>query len=235
MRKLSNKRPVPARGRESSPSVDRAQRRRESTEALLEIGRHLIEQGGVDQCSMNDVAAAAGCSIGSIYFRFGNKERFVNEVMRRQIDATRELIARFLVELEGNATSPSEVIEATTQWLVLEYSKNQGLLRAQIRRSFDNRQKWQPFQEIARELVHGAIRILERFPKLRQDNSWQTGVRIAMQMILGTLNNAVINQPGPLELTDKAMSRELSKAAIRYLCWDDLRETKLPRKSGLKF
>jgi AcrR family transcriptional regulator len=169
-------------------------------------------------------------SIGSIYFRFGNKERFVSEVMRRQIDATRELISHFLVELDGKATSPSEVIEATTRWLVLEYSKNQGLLRAQIRRAFDNRQEWQPFQEIARELVDGAIRILTHFPEHQRDNSWQRGVRIAMQMILGTLNNAVINQPGPLELTDKATGRELSKAAIRYLCWDELHKTKLPRK-----
>jgi hypothetical protein len=69
--------------------------------------------------------------------------------------------------------------------------KDQGLLRAQIRRAFDIRQEWQPLQEIGRELVDRAIRILERFPELQQDNSWQRG-RIAMQMILGTLNNADI-------------------------------------------
>jgi AcrR family transcriptional regulator len=198
-------------------------RSRESTEALLEIGRRLIEQRGVDDCSMHEVAAAAASSVGALYFRFGNKERFVSEVMQRQVDATREQISRFLIELEAKATSPTEVIEAATGWLVLEYGKNQGLLRAQIRRALDNPQEWQPFQKIGRELVDGSIRIIEHFPDVQQDTEWQRRVRIAMQMVLGTLNNAVINRPGPLELTDQATSHELSQAAIRYLRWDDAR------------
>src|SRR6202008_3919409 len=86
-------------------------RSRESTEALLEIGRRLIEQRGVDDCSMNEIAAAAGSSVGALYFRFGSKERFVSEVMHRQIEATRAQIQRFLVELETRAASPSEVVE----------------------------------------------------------------------------------------------------------------------------
>ena len=63
-------------------------RSRESTEALLEIGRRLIEQRGVDDCNMTEVAAVAGSSVGALYFRFGNKERFVSEVMQRQVDDT---------------------------------------------------------------------------------------------------------------------------------------------------
>jgi AcrR family transcriptional regulator len=195
-------------------------RSRVSTEALLEIGRQLIEQHGVDDCGMNEVAAAAGSSVGALYFRFGNKERFVSEVMRRQVDATRVQISAFLVELETKANSSSEVIEAATKWFVLEYSKNQGLLRAQIRRALDKPQEWQPIQNIGRELVDDAIRILERYPDARRDIEWRRRVRIAFQMILGTLNSAVINRPGPLELMDQATSHELSQAAIRYLGWN---------------
>jgi AcrR family transcriptional regulator len=201
-------------------------RSRESTEALLEIGRRLIEQRGVDDCSMNEVAAAAGSSVGSLYFRFGNKERFVSEVMRRQVDATREQIASFLAKMEAKVSSPPEVIEAITEWLVVEYRKNQGLLRAQIRRALDDPKEWQPFQKLARELVDGTIRILERSPDVPPDTDWQKRVRIIMQMILGTLNNAIINRPGPLELTDDATGHELSRAALRYLRWDGLPETK---------
>src|SRR5271155_2244433 len=93
-------------------------RSRESTEALLEIGSRLIEQRGVDDCSMNEIAAAAGSSVGALYFRFGNKERFVREVMHRQIEATRAQILRFLAELETGAASPSDVVEAVTRWFV---------------------------------------------------------------------------------------------------------------------
>ena len=196
-------------------------RSRESTETLLEIGRRLIEQRGVDDCSMNEVAAAAGSSVGALYFRFGNKERFVSEVMRRQVDDTAKQIAVFLAEVEAKATSPSEVIEAAIKWFVLEFGKNRGLLRAQICRALDNPQEWQPFQQIGRDLVDGAIAIIERLPELKQDDGWQRGVRVAMQMVLGTLNNIVINRPGPLDLSDDATSRELSRAAIRYLGWSE--------------
>ncbi|MGB8608411.1 TetR/AcrR family transcriptional regulator [Bradyrhizobium sp.] len=202
-------------------------RSRESTEALLEIGGHLIEQRGVDHCSMNEVAAAAGSSVGALYFRFGNKERFVSEVMQRQADNARGRLSNFLAEIEAKATSPSEVIEALTKWLVIEFGRNRGLLRAQIRRALDRPQEWQPFQNIGRELVEGAIRIIEQFPGVQQDNEWQRRLRIAMQMILGTLHNAVINRPGPLELTDNATSHELSQAAIHYLRWDELPQAKL--------
>jgi AcrR family transcriptional regulator len=214
----------PHRARADRPTLRQPtqSRSRESTEALLEIGRQLIEQRGVDDCSMNEVAAAAGSSVGALYFRFGNKERFVSEVMRRQVDAIREQISRFLTELETRATSPSDVIEAVTKWFALEYGRNQGLLRAQMRRALDNPREWQPFQKVGREFIDGAIRILERYPDIQHDADWQRRVRIAMQIVLGTLNNAIINRPGPLELTDEATSRELSLAAIRYLRWDAL-------------
>jgi AcrR family transcriptional regulator len=194
-------------------------RSRESTETLLEIGRRLIEQRGVDDCSMNEVAAAARSSVGALYFRFGNKERFVSEVMQRQVDETAKQIPILLAEIEANAKSPFDVIGATIKWFVLEFGKNRGLLRAQIRRALDNPQEWQPFQQIARDIVDGAIGIIKRLPDVQHDDGWQRKMRIAMQMVLGTLNNIVINRPGPLELSDDATSNELSRAAIRYLGW----------------
>ena len=136
-------------------------RSRESTEALLELGRRLIEQRGVDDCSMNEVAAAAGSSVGALYFRFGNKERFVSEVMRRQVDATHERLSSFLAEIDASASSPRTVIETIVKWTVQEFAENQGLLRAQIRRALDRPEEWQPFQKIGVELVDGAIRILK--------------------------------------------------------------------------
>ena len=228
MRPRQQMKNYPGKARTDRPTLRQPTqtRSRESTEALLEIGRRLIEQRGVDDCSMNEVAAAAGSSVGSLYFRFGNKERFVSEVMRRQVDATREQIARFLAEMDAKLTSPPEMIEAVTKWLVVEYSKNQGLLRAQIRRALDDPKEWQPFQKVGSELVDGTIRILERSPDVPPDTDWQRRMRIIMQMILGTLNNAIINRPGPLELTDEATSYELSQAAIRYLRWDGWPQTK---------
>jgi hypothetical protein len=114
------------------------------------------------------------------------------------------------------ASISSEPIEAATKWLVLEFIRNQGLLRAQIRGALDRLEEWQPLQQIGREPVESAIRIIQQLPDVQQEDGWQRRVRLATQMIPGTLNNFVINRPDPLELTDNATADELSRAAIRY-------------------
>jgi AcrR family transcriptional regulator len=201
-------------------------RSRASMEALLDIGRRLIEERGIDDCSMSDVAEAAGSSIGSLYFRFGNRERFISEVMQRQIRSAREDFERLIAGLNASAKAPDEVITSVTQWTVGVFGQNKGLLRAQLRRALENPQEWRPFQDFARYLVEETITVLERFTRLRVDPDWQLHVRIAMQILFGTLNNILINRPGPLDLDDRATAQELSKVVVRYLRLESGRETK---------
>jgi AcrR family transcriptional regulator len=192
-------------------------RSRESTEALLEIGKRLIAEHGIDGCNMPDVAAAAGSSIGSFYFRFGNKETFVREVMNRYVEETRGLLAKVLKKTSVEAKSPSDVVTAMVAWVVIGARRNQGLLRAQLGRALSDPKEWVPFRLLGQEIVEGMIELLAGYPELEHDPDWQRHVRIAMQLIFGTVNNALINHPGPLELRDPAMAAELSRAACRYL------------------
>jgi AcrR family transcriptional regulator len=201
-------------------------RSRASMEALLDIGRRLIEERGIDDCSMSDVAEAAGSSIGSLYFRFGNRERFISEVMQRQIQSARQDFDCLIADLNDSAKAPDEVITSVTRWVVGVFGQNKGLLRAQMRRTLENPEEWRPFQDFARYLVEEMVTVLERFPKLRGDPDWQLHVRIAMQIVFGTLNNILINRPGPLELDGRVTAAELSKAAVRYLRLESVRETK---------
>lgn len=190
-------------------------------EALLDIGRRLIEERGIDDCSMNDIAAAAGSSIGALYFRFGNRERFIGEVMQRQIDDAARDFERVASDLRLSAQTPGEVISGIVGWLVRNFEKNQGILRAQLRRSLETPQVWRPFQDLAKTIISEAIGLLSRFRQIEADPDWQMHVRIAMQMTIGTLNNILINNPGPLELSDPRTAEEFGAAAVRYLRWDD--------------
>lgn len=205
--------------KQSNLRPPRQSRSQASTTALLDIGRRLIEERGIDDCSMSDVAMAAGSSVGALYFRFGNKERFVDEIMQRHLDTLREQLNRFLDDTARQADSPAAVIEALIRWIVRGFERNQGLLRAQIRRALDQPQQWQPFMEAGQQIVDGAIRLLARFAQVQQDPDWQRQVRVAMQLVYGTLNNMVIHRPGPMVLNDQATSEELCQAVIRYLRW----------------
>jgi AcrR family transcriptional regulator len=192
-------------------------RSRASMEALLDIGRQLIEERGIDDCSMSDVAEAAGSSIGSLYFRFGNRERFIDEVMQRHIAAGRASFESFTAGLSASTMTPDEIISAVTRWIVQVFAHNQGLLRAQLRRTLQSPQVWRPYQDLARLIVDQLIKLLARFPEINDDPDWQQHVRIGMQLVFGTLNNILINRPGPLEIDDPATAEELSKAVVRYL------------------
>ena len=201
--------------------VPEQSRSRASMEKLLDIGREIIARDGIDACNMSAVAAAAGSSVGSLYFRFGNRERFIAEVMERQIGAMRAHYAETLVVIGAKAAAPREVVEAVIRWIVRLFARNHGLLRAQLRRALDSPDSWGPFRAAAAEIVDGAVGLLERFPELAADHGWQSRLRIAMQMIFGTLINILINRPGPLQLDDRATARELATAAVRYLRWDE--------------
>jgi AcrR family transcriptional regulator len=209
-----------AEGTESALRAPAQTRSRASMEALLDIGRQLIEERGIDDCSMSDVAAAAGSSIGSLYFRFGNRERFIDEVMQRHIAAGRSGFEAFVRQLDASAKTPDEIITAVTRWIVHVFAHSQGLLRAQLRQALERPQVWRPYQDFARLMVDELIKLLARHPEVTGDPDWQQHVRIAMQMVFGTLNNILINRPGPLELDDPKTAEELSGAVVRYLRWE---------------
>lgn len=192
-------------------------RSRASMESLLDIGRRLIEERGIDDCSMTDVAAAAGSSIGSLYFRFGNRERFVSEVMQRQIDAAKTDFERVRSNQIAAANSPTEAILAAVKWFVGSFAQNRGLLRAQLRRTLESPDVWRPFQDFARHIVDTLIEDLEAYPEIQRDPEWRFHLRVAMQMLLGTLNNILINEPGPLDLADPRAAEEFGLAVLRYL------------------
>jgi AcrR family transcriptional regulator len=196
-------------------------RSRDTMETLLDVGRRLIEEKGIDDFSISDVAEAAGSSIGSLYFRFGSRDRFVEEVMQRLINRYGDDFARLMAQLNASAKGPEDVIIGVVGWTVRAFARNQGLLRAQLRRTLERPQAWRPFQNFARHIVGETVRSLETFFQNRGDDEWQLRVQIAMQIVFGTLNNILINRPGPLEIDDPRTAGELGKAAIRYLGLDE--------------
>jgi len=187
-------------------------------ETLLEIGRRLIEERGIDDCSMSEVAAAAGSSIGSLYFRFGNRERFISEVMQRQLDGAREQLEVTIARLEGSA-SADEAISGVVSWLFEVFARNKGLLRVQLKRTLEAPEVWRPYQVFAGEIVERTIALIAPFEALGADPAWKDRVRVALQVVIGTLNNMLINDPGPLKLDDGRAAEEFSKLTRAYLAF----------------
>ncbi len=62
----------------------------------------------------------------------------------------------------------------------------------------------------------------------------ETNVRFAFQVLLGTINNAIINQPGPVMLGQKRFIDDLTRAFRLVSDYDRLVGTSPPADGGAR-
>jgi AcrR family transcriptional regulator len=184
------------------------QRRAEKTrDRLLAAGFKLLRRKHFEELSVADIARSAGCAVGSFYLRFADKDQYFLAIAE-----TRRLQSRAQLETwYGGATLDSIVERAVGRDLefVLEHP---NLWRAALRKGTTDQDFWQEFRELGRYSVD---RFLECYAlllgrKLGDDEIEH--VRFAFQVLRGTLNNTLINQPGPLQLEDPAFRRQIERA-----------------------
>lgn len=182
-------------------------RARETRDRLLAAGFKLLKRKHFDELSVADIARAAGCAVGSFYLRFADKDQYFQAIaeMRRTQSSG---------QLEGwyeGATRSSIVTRAMERELgfVLEHP---NLWRAALKRGTTDPEFWQEFRELGKlsvtRFLEGYARVLGR--TLTEDEIEH--IRFAFQMIRGTLNNTLINQPGPLKLDDAAFRKQIERA-----------------------
>ncbi|WP_330350358.1 TetR/AcrR family transcriptional regulator [Streptomyces sp. NBC_00582] len=92
--------------------VARQARSRETQNRILDAGIRLLEEGGPEALTVAAVAEAAGVSVGSVYRRFGDKERLLLAIQSR---FTGDLAAEFIrhpADLNLAATTPPAAVIA---------------------------------------------------------------------------------------------------------------------------
>ena len=184
------------------------QRRGERTrDRLLAAGQRLIARRDFDSMSVAEIAQAAGCSVGAFYQRFRDKDAFFGALIAQYAaEARATTIAVFASS--GDESLIGALVTATAE----RFRNNAGLIRAAIRRRMEDAEIWEPIR------LHGyfaADCFIERLAarrgrKLTADEIVAT--RFAFQVLYGTLNNAIVNQPVPLNLMDDAFVIQLERA-----------------------
>ena len=84
--------------------------------------------------------------------------------------------------------------------------------RAALRKGATDQTFWQEFRELGRQSV---LRFIERHAELlgRELSEEEIErIRFAFQMVRGTLNNTLMNQPGPFQLEDPVFRRQMERA-----------------------
>jgi AcrR family transcriptional regulator len=176
------------------------------------------ERGNLDDIALNDVVSAAKTSIGAFYSRFKDKEAFLNYVLEVALvdaeQATRRSIAQDPVWQAG----PAHAIVAQIARLYLtQFRENRGLFRGSLRHYAVRDPEMNPMRTANRRIIGLAVPWLARQFGDRSGEAAAFEARAAIQFLVGTLSNVLLNDPGPLHLDDDAIEIHLVRMMNRYL------------------
>jgi AcrR family transcriptional regulator len=194
------------------------QARSQATElALLDAGLALVHEQGLDSLSMSAVAERAGTSIGALYFRFGDRERFVQAMLARGFDQVRDDTDQLLARAIAEHQTPAQVIGAFIELAVLVQDKSNGVFRAVLRRALDDPQAWTPIAQLGNDATTRLVGTLARFPEVTAIADWEQRVRFGVFAARTAHFTSFYNTQTPMPADRAAMLHTLQTLVVRHL------------------
>ncbi|MEN9314522.1 MAG: hypothetical protein RIS35_915 [Pseudomonadota bacterium] len=191
-------------------------RARATRDALLSAGRALLEDRDFDAMSIAELAGAIGLSVGSFYGRFHDKASYF-VLLQEQVTAEWLTDARALLARLTETPSPARFVDAVCSTLVALFRRDRGFVRAVLKHASNHPDGWMLMRRTGEVFVGEMVATLApRLTHLDPDQR-ELRIRFAMQMLFGTVVNAVLNDPGPYRLADARLERELAQAVSAYL------------------
>lgn len=110
-------------------------RSRDARDRLLHAGERVFAKVGYDAAHVTDIASAAGCSVGSFYRRFRDKEAFFKALHHRFTERNLENSARFFAMEDWREQPTSVVVRTLIENTAHIMKRNHGFFRALFQRS----------------------------------------------------------------------------------------------------
>ena len=195
----------------------RQKRSQKTYDALISTAFKLLEQREFDEISIADLAQKAGYSVGAFYARFKSKD----ELFDAMLGSTSTIAGRRARDQFATA-SDSALIRVVLEDTIQYYWSRRRFWRAALFRSIRDEDFWAPIRKLSHELGDSLVaRISERARRPLTEEE-ETNVRFAVQVTLGTVNNAIINRPGPIFIGHDLFVENLIRAFRVVSGYDEL-------------
>jgi AcrR family transcriptional regulator len=195
----------------------RQRRSRETTFALLQAGAEMLRSRSLAELSIEALCAEVGATVGAFYSRFDSKEAYFNTLVAL---ASRdgETLLSGLAETEAlKSADLDEICRLIVSGIIRWMREHEGVLRAALQHDNIRPDRWTTFKGLAQAAVtHVAPPLLHAMGKGRRAAKMRS-IAFGCQVILGTLVNAILNDPGPLSIHDKEMEVRLSDCLLLLL------------------
>jgi AcrR family transcriptional regulator len=197
------------------PAVQR--RARATRDAMLSVGRALLQERNFDDVSIADLASANGLSVGSFYGRFRDKASYFALLQQQVTGEWLERGRAALAPARRGEQDARGIVAGVCATFVDVMRRDAGFVRASLKHASTYPGSWTLIRQTGGVFIAEVAAVLG--PRLTHLPPAQREPRIgfALQMMFGTGVNAVLNDPGPIPLADARLERELARALTGYL------------------
>lgn len=195
----------------------RQKRSLETTRALLKAGAAMLRRRSLAELSIEALCAEVGATVGAFYSRFESKEAYFNALMALAARDGERRVAEMAADTAGRDADLAARCRQLVGGLIGWMRAHEGVLRAALQHDDNRPDKWTPFKELARANTERATPLLlAAMGKGRRAAKART-IAFGFQAVLGTLVNAILNDPGPLSLHDRELEERLSNLLRQLL------------------
>lgn len=204
------------------------QRRSQKTyDALIAAGFRLLEDRELVAISVAELAASAGYSVGAFYARFRSKDEFFDAMIDQHLQTRREIQRRLLDELPDDG-----IVAGLIENMVAYYWSRRRFWRAALMRSMRDSAFWTPIRQLGNDFASAfVLRVSERVGRVLTADE-ETNIRFAFQIVFGTINNTIINRPGPVFMGQAQFVDNLARAFRLVSNYDNLKTTRKSTRSA---
>ncbi len=193
----------------------RQKRSRETTTALLQAGAELLKTHSLAELSIEALCRKVDATVGAFYSRFESKDAYFNALMALAArDGERRVAA--MADAQGDADLAARchrLVGGVIGWM----RAHEGVLHAALQHDDNRPDSWSPFKTLARANTERAIPLLLPAMGKGRRAAKSRAIAFGFQVVLGTLVNAILNDPGPLSLHDKELKERLGDCLLLLL------------------
>lgn len=191
-------------------------RSRAQRDRLLKAGERVFAENGFWQAHVADIARRAGCSVGSFYRRFKDKEAFFFGLQAHMASRAEANIGRFFEDAAGRDESFAELLLRLVRSTARTMRGIEGYYRALFELSLRGQEVWPPMRRLEVFEAEALVRLLEA-RGVPPDPEAIHRAHLAIRLMHGHILSLILHGSGPFEVEDPRLHEELGLMLVRYL------------------
>jgi AcrR family transcriptional regulator len=195
----------------------RQKRSRETTAALLQAGAEMLRTHSLAELSIEALCRQVGATVGAFYSRFESKDSYFNALMALAARDGESRLSRMKADSRSADADLAELSRRLVRGTIGWMRNHEGVLRAALQHDDTRPDRWSTFKELARANVANATPILLGAMGRGRKAAKTRTIGFGFQIVLGTLVNAILNDPGPLSIHDGELEERLANCLLLLL------------------